>query len=130
MSLLAGVASAQNASRERSLPLTNGGFIQGGNEHQKVSGICTTDDDRTVLHCDIYNGLPDWKVTGITIRIAWLPYSDDDVRDFKQHAFIEPMTTVPVTVRLGIRLPDDTTERGHKIGHWSWLIVGATAVPH
>jgi len=40
----------------RDLPITYGGFISGGDERQKIEGVCTANYGRNVLNCDIYNG--------------------------------------------------------------------------
>jgi hypothetical protein len=104
---------------EQELKITYGGFLQGGNEQQKIGGACSLDGTHSVLNCDIYNGLPDWQLTELLISIGWSPYSHEDVRDFRQRVSISPLTTVSVNFRLGIQLPKE----------WSWLIVGAKAIP-
>ena len=114
---------------EQELKITFGGFLQGGNEQQKIDGVCSTDGTRSVLKCDIYNGLPSWRVTELVIRVTWEPYSDEDVRDFRERVSIPPLTTGTMNFRLGAQLPDNTSLRGQLQTHWSWLVVGAKAVP-
>jgi len=117
------------APNEQDLNITIGGFIQGGNEQQKMDGVCNTDDTRHVLNCDIYNGLPGWRVTELVIKLAWAPYSDDNVRDYRQRVSILPQTTASLHVLLGTQLPADTKIRGKTLRHYHWLIIGAKAVP-
>jgi hypothetical protein len=114
--------------REQDLRLTYGGFIYGGPQDQKLDGICGPDWTRNALECDIYNGLPNWKVTEITLRVAWDPYGDDNVRLFRQRVSIPPLTTEKVTVMLGTRLPNDTIIGKQPAEHWNWLIVAAKAL--
>jgi hypothetical protein len=103
--------------------------MQGGDEHQKIDGVCGTDETRNVLNCDIHNGLQDWRVTELVIRVTWAPYSEDDVRDFRQRISIAPLTTETIHVRLGAQLPTDTYLLGKADSHWSWLVVNAKGVP-
>jgi hypothetical protein len=117
---------------EQDLVLTFGGFLQGGDERQKLEGVCGTDQTRNVLSCDIYNGLQGWTVTELTFVITWTPYEEKNKRTFAQRVSIEPLKTEHVDIRLGLQLPPDTqfrNKRGVPIGqpqnHWAWLIVGA-----
>jgi len=114
---------------EQDIKITVGGFLQGGNEQQKIDGVCDTDDTRNVLNCDIYNGLPNWRVTELVIKLAWAPYSDENVRDFRARVSILPLTTSSMHVLLGTQLPADTRVLGKILKHYHWLIVGAKAVP-
>jgi hypothetical protein len=111
------------------LKITTGGFIQGGDEQQKIDGVCDTDDSRKVLHCDIYNGLSHWQVTELKIKLAWSPYSDDNVRDYREGVSIAPMTTASIQILLGTQLPPDSRINGKILKHYHWLIDGAKAVP-
>ena len=114
---------------EQDLRITYGGFLDGGDESQKIEGTCSTDDTRSVLTCDIYNGLPKWQVTALIIRVTWAPYSQADVRDFSERVSIQPLTTGTVRFKLGKQLPADTVFPGRRLSHWNWLIVGARALP-
>jgi hypothetical protein len=115
-------AQPEKAPAEQYLNLTLGGFIKGGNEKQTVDGVCSTDNTRNVLNCDIYNGLPDWKITELGFAVTWKPYSDEDARVFRQRVSIAPLTTASVTFRLGTQLPSIQRD-------WGWQIVGARGVP-
>jgi len=114
---------------EQDLRITFGGFLQGGDERQKIDGVCNADDTRSVFNCDIYNGLPNWLVTELVIRITWAPYSHGDVRDYRERVSIPPLTTASLNFRLGMQLPDSTSFRGQISRHWDWLVVGAKAIP-
>jgi len=114
---------------ERDLKITIGGFLQGGNQEQKIDGVCGTDDTRHVLNCDIYNGLPNWRIAELVIKLAWAPYSDDNVRDYRERVSIPPLTTASTHVLLGTQLPADTIILGKILKHYHWLIIGAKAVP-
>jgi hypothetical protein len=114
---------------EQNLRITYGGFLDGGDENQKIEGTCAADDTRSVLTCDIYNGLAKWQVTALVIRVTWSPYSQADVRDFSESNTIQPLTTGTVRFKLGKQLPADEVFSGRRLSHWSWLIVGAKARP-
>jgi len=114
---------------EQDLRITYGGFLDGGDHNQKIEGTCSTDDTRSALTCDIYNGLPKWQVTALIIRVTWAPYSQADVRDFSERDTIQPLTTGTVRFKLGKQLPADEVFSGRRLSHWSWLIVGAKARP-
>lgn len=114
---------------ERDLRITYGGFLDGGDENQKIGGTCSTDDTRSVLICDIYNGLPKWQITALIIRVTWAPYSQTDVRDFSERDTIQPLTTGTLRFKLGKQLPADGVSYGRRLSHWNWLIVGAKARP-
>ena len=123
-------ATHEDMKRAQVLPLTFGGFLKDGPEAERVRGVCVTDDTRILLSCDIYNGLPGWTLTEVTLAVTWSPYGDGDKGDYQIPTVIKPRTTEHVTVRLGIQLPPDsvftlphgkvTTHRG-----WAWLPVGA-----
>lgn len=119
---------ASPKSVERQITLTYGGFISGGDENQKVEGICTPSADRTALQCDIYNGLPEWKLTVVALRIA-RSAPDIDTHEYHMRVSIPPMTTQTVTIKLGLRLPDDEGLYSHPTTHWGWLLVGAAGIP-
>jgi hypothetical protein len=117
-------------NQEQVLSLTAGGFIENHPERGAVQGLCTADPTRTVLNCDIYNGISDWTLTEITLGVTWYPYDDEDKRYFHEKTSISPMTTAQVHIRLGLELPlDDSMKRKTgppvNINHWAWLIVGA-----
>ena len=99
--------------------ITFGGFLKGEDERQKIEGTCRPADFGNALTCDVYNGLPKWRVTELVIRITWAPYSNSDVRDFRERVSIAPLTTVAVSFRLGTQLP---------VTRWSWLVVAAKGV--
>jgi hypothetical protein len=120
---------ASNSLAEQNLAITLGGFIQGGNEHQTIDGVCRLDRAHISMTCDIYNGLPQWKITELAIRITWYPYSNDDVRDFRQRVSIPPLTTGTLSFPLGLQLPEDTSIQGRVLTHWSWLVASAKGVP-
>lgn len=113
---------------EQDLTVTFGGFLKGGDEHEKLDGICAPDLTRTQLTCDVHNGLRRWKITQLTISVSWFPYSENDVMDYAQRVSIPPLNTAHVTLRLGTVLPDDTNIRGNAMKHWAWLIRGAKGI--
>jgi hypothetical protein len=128
--------SCRSASRptkapiEQDLRITVGGFLEGGDEQQKLDGVCGTDDTRNVFNCDIYNGLPNWGITELVIRVVWAPYSAGNVRDFREQVSIPPLTTASLRFRLGTQLPEDTMLfHGRTQQHWEWLVVGAKGIP-
>lgn len=114
---------------EQDLRITFGGFLDGGDENQKIEGKCSTDEARSDLTCDIYNGLPKWQITALVIRITWAPYSQADVRDFSERVTIQPLTTCTFRFKLGKQLPADGVFFGRRMSHWEWLVVGAKARP-
>lgn len=117
------------------LRITLGGFREGHPDGGKLEGVCTPDVTRTIMECDVYNGLEGWTVSEVTVVVTWSPYKDDDKRYYAQRVSIEPLTTERVSIRLGIQLPDDTRLkfRGGRLGpiesHWGWQIVGAKGHP-
>ena len=118
--------------QEQVLPLTFGGFLKNGPEAEKVEGICNPDRTRSVLNCDVYNGLPGWTITEVTLRVAHYPYEGDDARDYEVPITIKPRTTEQVTVRLGLQLPPDSKWADGKVKaqtNWTWLPVGAKGYP-
>jgi hypothetical protein len=110
---------------EQDLRITFGGFIQGGPQDQKLEGICGPDWTRSEFDCDIYNGLPNWNVTELTLQVNWSPYGDSDHRFYKQRVSISPFTTQKVSITLGTRLPNSVRVGRTTIEPWHWLIVGA-----
>jgi hypothetical protein len=119
---------ASKVQEEQTLRLTYGGFIQGGPENQRLDGVCGADSNRNAIECDIYNGLPDWNVTELMLRVSWQPYGDNDVRDYRQRVSIAPFTTQKVSVTLGAQLPNDTWIGRERISHWTWMVAGAKGV--
>lgn len=116
------------------LRITSGGFVESHPERGTLHGVCETDATRTVLNCDIHNGLLDWTVTEITIGVTWSPHEDDDKRYFRESVSIEPLMTSQVSVRLGLQLPLDDVIKSRslppkRMKHWSWLIADAKGVP-
>jgi hypothetical protein len=111
------------AKREQVLPLTFGGFLKDGPEAEKVGGVCRPNDRRSLLDCDIYNGLSGWTITGVTLFLSWSPYEGDDSRYYEVRAVIKPRTAEHVSVRLGLG------SRWVRTSHWSWLIFGAKGYP-
>jgi hypothetical protein len=103
---------------EQDLQITVGGFMKRGDEHEKLKGTCRLVELGSILNCDIYSGLTKWHVTELVIRVTWYPYSEEDVRDFRQQVSISPLTTAPVSLRLGKQLTD-----------MRWVVVGAKGVP-
>jgi hypothetical protein len=114
-----GSQSHDNVKRDQILPLTLGGFLKDGPETERVTGMCRADNTRTLLNCDIYNGLPGWAITEVTLAVSWSPYEKDDVRYYQVAAMIKPRTTEHVTVRLGLQLP----------ARWVWQNMGAKGYP-
>jgi hypothetical protein len=117
--------NAKKSPSEQNIPITFGGFIQGGNEKETVDGICRPDIGRSILTCDIHNGLPGWTLTQLDIRITTSPYSDSDVKDYRQRVLIPSLNTGSFTFHLGATLPNDTSLAGKPLTHWGWLIAGA-----
>jgi hypothetical protein len=117
--------------QEQDLVITVGGFLKDGPESEKLEGVCGTDHTRNVLNCDIYNGLPNWNVTEVTLEVAWLPYQDENKRFFRNRVSIPPMTTSRVSIKLGMLLPPDDVIKPRAalppttFTHWSWIITGA-----
>jgi len=108
-------------SAEQDIKLTYDGYVENGDKQQRIEGTCSTDDTRTAVNCDLYNGLPDWTITEATIRVTWKPYSVHDVRDFRQRVSISPLTTASTSFRVGHQLPPDWNG-------WVWLVVGAKGI--
>jgi hypothetical protein len=121
------LSTDQEAKREQALPLTFGGFLKDGPEADRVSGVCGTDDTRDLLTCDLYNGLPEWTITEITLVVTLSPYGKDDARYYQVPTLIKPRTTEHVTVRLGLLLPTDLSNlpQSKPIQRWNWLVAGA-----
>ena len=92
-------------------------------EAEKVGGVCRPNDRRSLLDCDIYNGLSGWTITGVTLFLSWSPYEGDDSRYYEVRAVIKPCTAEHVSVRLGLG------SRWVRTSHWSWLIFGAKGYP-
>jgi len=125
-------ATHENVKPELVLPLTLGGFLKDGPEYERLGGVCAPDDARTLLNCDIYNGLPGWTITEVTLFVSWLPYAD--VRHYQVPILIKPQTAEHVTVRLGLQLPPDDFSKlphGRVTRHqrWSWQVEGAKGYP-
>jgi hypothetical protein len=118
----------ENAQQDRALPLTLGGFLKDGPEAERVEGVCEHDYTRTVLNCDLYNGLRGWVVTEVTLAVTWLPYRDGDLRYYQVPITIRPFTTERATIRLGLQLPnDEVVNRAGKVEalqHWRWQNIG------
>ena len=123
----------EEANREQVLPLTFGGFLKDGPKAEKIYGVCGADDTRNLLNCDIYNGLPGWTVTEVTLVVLLAPYGDGDSRYYQVPIIIKPRTTEHVAVRLGLHLPPDYfRESDGKVSafaRWSWDIEGAKGYP-
>lgn len=125
-----GIQNATAARREDvDLPLTYGGFLKDGPQTERIDGTCRPDNSRTILSCDLYNGLPGWTLTEVTLRLTRSPYKDEDVRDYKAAVVIKPFTAENVTIRLGLQLPADDHFRKYIFSHWGWLLVGAKGYP-
>jgi hypothetical protein len=123
----------EEVKREQVLPLTFGGFLKDGPKAEKIDGVCGADDTRNLLNCDIYNGLPGWTVTEVTLVVLLAPYGEDDSRYYQVPIIIKPRTTEHVAVRLGLQLPPDYfREPDGKVSafaRWSWDIEGAKGYP-
>ena len=116
----------QEVKREQVLPLTLAGFLKDGPKAEKIEGVCGPNITRNLLNCDIYDGLPAWTITEVTLFVSWWPYKEDN-RRFHVPITIKPLTTQHVTVRLGLQLPPDDVR--FKLPHkrWSWQpVVGST----
>ena len=87
-----------------------------------MDDVCFLDaPTRSVLECDIHNGLTNWRLTELTLVVTWFPYGDADKNYYRIPVSTGPLTTAHVTVRIGIILP---------IGnHWSWQTVSARGQP-
>ena len=112
----------ENAKLEQVLPLTLGGFLKDGPETEKIQGICETNDTRDLLNCDIYNGLPGWIISEVTLVVVnggLSGWENDKARPFRVPVVIHPLTTEKVSVKLGLQLPM----------RWSWQNVGAKGHP-
>ncbi len=124
--------NARESKVEQEIRLTFGGWVDGKAQDEKLDGVCVPESTRSILECDIYNGLPNWTITEVIVRVAWSPYIDENVRSFKVITNIKPMTTEHAKIRLGLQLPRDTYQgrltRDPNLQwqkHWGWLIVGA-----
>jgi hypothetical protein len=115
-----GLGRSRRMPIEQDLQITFGGFMKGGGENEKIEGTRRSIEAGNVLDCDIYNGLPRWRVTEIVIRVSWAPYSAGDVRDFRQHVSITPLTTAALNLRLATQLPGT---------RWGWLVLSAKSIP-
>ena len=107
-------------------------FREGHPDEGTLDGVCTPDMTRTVMNCDIYNGIAGWAVSEVTFVVTWSPYNEDDKRYYSEHVSIDPQKTERVPLRLGLQLPLDSqlrNNRGLPIGppmkHWGWSLVGA-----
>lgn len=114
-------ASHREIKREQVLPLTLGGFLKDGPEEEKVEGICTSDDTRALVNCDIHNGLQGWTITEVTLFVGLIPYEKNSGHYYRVSSTIKPLTTERLAVRLGLQLPPG--------GSWSWQTVGAKGYP-
>lgn len=94
--------------------------MKGGNEIERLKGTCRPVDAGSALNCDIYNGLTKWRVKELVIRVAWPPYSNEDMRDYRQRVSIAPLSAELTNIRLGTHL------RGVD---WSWFLFSAKGVP-
>jgi hypothetical protein len=124
----------ESVKREQVLPLTLGGFLKDGTETEQVKGVCGTDSTRNLLNCDIYNGLPGWTITEVTLAVTCYPYEENSARYYQAPNIIKPRTAEHVSVRLGLQLPlDDVLTLPHgKVKArklWAWQIVGAKGYP-
>jgi hypothetical protein len=114
---------------EQSLAITLGGFVQNGPQDQLIDGQCTPDTTRTVLECDMHNGLMDWNITEVTFQV--ISTGDDQHHYYREQLSIRSLQTEHVTIRLGMQLPPDDQLKihGRPVGkpqsHWNWLVVGA-----
>src|ERR1022692_2040395 len=75
---------SNDSPRGQELPLTFGGFIENHPDRGELSGTCTPDAARSVLNCDLYNGLLDWTLTEVTVAVTWSPYGQDDKRYYRE----------------------------------------------
>jgi hypothetical protein len=123
--LLTVPAMAQGRGTAQDLHITLEGFVEDHPEGGKLGGVCGTDHTRNILHCDIYNGLREWTVTEITLRLTWSPYDSDSKRYYRVPVSIEPFDTERVSVRLGLHLPPDEGAGTKTMTHWQWLIENA-----
>jgi hypothetical protein len=127
------VAKREDLQTDQVLPLTLDGFLKGSSDVEQVAGICTPDSTRTSLNCDLYNGLAEWTITELTLRVTWSPFENNDARSYRITTAIKPITTERVTVRLGLKLPDDDVSvvagKLRANSHWAWQNVGAKGKP-
>jgi hypothetical protein len=111
------------------LQITLGGFVQNGPQDQLLDGQCAPDAMRSVLECDVHNGLMDWNITEITFQV--IRTGDEEHHYYRQQVSIAPLQTERVTIRLGMQLPPDDQFKihgrlvGKPLSHWNWLVVGA-----
>lgn len=90
---------------------------------------------RTIMNCDVYNGLEGWAVSEVTVAVTCSPYKEDDKRYYAETVSIEPLRTEQIVIRLGILLPSDTRMKlargrfGPLEHHWGWQIVEAKGHP-
>jgi hypothetical protein len=112
---------AHNTRQDRVLQVTYGGFLKGGSEAERIEGVCNPDVTRTLLECDLYNGLRNWTLSEVTLIVLKSSPSgwDQPGRTFRIPVTIRPLTTEHVTVRLGLELPE----------RWQWQNVGARGYP-
>lgn len=120
--------------KAQDLAITLGGFIENHPEGGTLGGTCVPEQMRSVLKCDVYNGLQNWTLTEITLVVTWLPYNQDDKRYHRETVSIEPLQTEQVSIRLGLQLPADDVIRLRKgppiiSKHWGWTYAGAKGLP-
>jgi hypothetical protein len=100
---------------EQMLRIAVDGSLQGRPKTERLMGVCNTDDSRTMLICELYNGLPEWTITGVTMAVTWFPYRQGTERSYQLPVVIKPRTRGHVQVNLGVQLPL----------LWSWQNVAA-----
>ncbi|MGB6393402.1 MAG: hypothetical protein WBF14_13640 [Candidatus Acidiferrales bacterium] len=124
-----GGAAPRKTVFERDLPLTWGGFLLNGDPRQRIECACAPDENtRSILKCEVHNGLHTWRVTELDFRVNWYPYGDGDVGTFRERVSIEPGADGAVSFGIGTRLVADTKTLSGNQKNWILLLVGAKAV--
>ncbi len=128
---VAGCSRPPSSVREQELPIT---LSDDHHEGGSITGWCSLNEDTgDELTCEFHNGLADWTVTELTIRVTDYyftkhyptSYFRPEVRDYRVRVRIEPLT-VERTPTFKLAMSLFTGLRG--AFDWDWKVVGARGV--
>lgn len=124
-SVLPASALAQDSKPDQGLHITRGGTIQDHPDRGKLRGECGTDTTRTLLICDISNGLLDWTVTQVILTVYCSECGPNNTGYYRAPVSIEPLKTERVSLSLGLQLPPDKVVGPTTVPAWGWQLVSA-----